>query len=59
MNYLKNQKLSVSEIAYLLGYTEAGSFIRAFKEWTGQSPKAYRLGVDGAGDTLLQDCQKE
>ncbi len=59
MNYLKNQKLSVSEIAYLLGYTEAGSFTRAFKEWTGQSPKAYRLGVDGAGDTLLQDCQKE
>ena len=38
---LLSQKLSVSEIARLLGYSESRSFTRAFRQWTGLTPTAY------------------
>lgn len=41
-NYLKNTTLSVDEIAYLLGYLESNSFLRAFLIWTGTSVSHYR-----------------
>lgn len=40
---LFSQKLSVSEIAHSLGYSESRSFTRAFKQWTGVTPSAYLL----------------
>jgi AraC-like DNA-binding protein len=40
LNYLAGMKLSVSEVAYLVGFAEPSSFTRAFKRWTGRSPKA-------------------
>ena len=39
--YLEGQKVTVNETAYLLGFSEASSFVRAFKRWTGLSPTAY------------------
>jgi len=38
---LKNMQLSISEIAYMLGYTEPSTFTRAFKSWTGKTPSEY------------------
>jgi AraC-like DNA-binding protein len=34
--------LSLEQVAYLLGYSEAAAFTRAFRRWTGTSPGAYR-----------------
>ena len=33
---------SFSEIAFLTGFSEQSAFSRAFKRWSGQTPKAYR-----------------
>jgi len=41
VEYLQGQKVTVNETAYLLGFSEASSFVRAFKRWTGLSPTAY------------------
>ena len=35
---------SVEDIAYALSYSDARSFRRAFRRWTGQSPADYRKG---------------
>ncbi len=40
--YLKEPGRSVSEVAYLLGFTEPSNFARSFKRWTGQSPQAFQ-----------------
>lgn len=41
-DYFKQGQLGFAEIAFLLGYQEQSSFNRAFKEWTGFNPSAYR-----------------
>ena len=40
--YLSQPELSIDEIALLMGFSEASSFHRAFKKWTGKTPSAYR-----------------
>jgi len=41
--YLGQTQLSIEEISGLLGYTEAGNFSHAFRRWSGQSPRDWRL----------------
>lgn len=41
-DYLSNRSLSLTEIALLLGYSEQSAFNRAFRRWTGQTPKQAR-----------------
>jgi AraC-like DNA-binding protein len=42
LQYLKEPGVSVSQIAWLLGYEGSTSFNHAFRRWTGQSPSAAR-----------------
>jgi AraC-like DNA-binding protein len=41
LNYLQNNKYNLSEIAFLLGFSELSAFSRAFKRWCGVSPTDY------------------
>jgi AraC-like DNA-binding protein len=43
--YLADRKLPISQIAWLVGYTEIGTFTRAFQRWTGMSPSAARQAL--------------
>ena len=43
LSHLREQNLSTTDIAYLLGFAEPSVFFRSFKKWTGQTPGAYRL----------------
>lgn len=40
--YLADEGLSISRIAWLLGYQEVSSFTHAFKRWTGETPREAR-----------------
>jgi len=44
--YIKNHNYSVTEIAFLLGYTDISAFSRAFKNWFGHSPTLARESAD-------------
>lgn len=39
---LQEEGLSVSEVAFRLGYNDVSNFSRAFRRWTGQSPSDFR-----------------
>ncbi len=41
--YLADEKLSISRIAWLLGFQEVSSFTNAFKRWTGTTPRQARV----------------
>lgn len=43
--YIRNNQLSLTEISFMLGFSEVSSFSRAFKRWTGESPSEYRDSV--------------
>jgi AraC-like DNA-binding protein len=42
LRFIKERDLSLSQIAWLIGYEGSTSFNRAFRRWTGHSPSAMR-----------------
>ncbi|MGH1340774.1 MAG: AraC family transcriptional regulator ligand-binding domain-containing protein [Nannocystales bacterium] len=39
---LADERLSIDEVAFLVGYSDDRAFRRAFQRWTGKSPAAFR-----------------
>ena len=39
VRYLGDRRLSLSDVAFLLGYADVGAFHRAHKRWTGNTPR--------------------
>jgi AraC-like DNA-binding protein len=42
VQYVKDTKIPLTEVAFLLGYSHVSAFSRAFRRWMGQSPNAFR-----------------
>jgi AraC-like DNA-binding protein len=47
--YLKERRLTLSEIALLLGYSEQSAFSRAFKQWLGITPLRFQKSLAASG----------
>ncbi|MDM0022465.1 AraC family transcriptional regulator [Variovorax saccharolyticus] len=43
--YVRQSSLSITEITFLLGFSDTSNFTRAFKRWQGVSPTAFREGA--------------
>ena len=42
MRHLEDPRHSVTDVTFLLGFSQQSAFTRAFKRWTGMSPSEYR-----------------
>jgi AraC-like DNA-binding protein len=47
MDYLRQDGLSLVDIAFLLGFQEQSAFTHAFREWSGMNPGAWRERAAG------------
>jgi AraC-like DNA-binding protein len=45
LSYMRQRQLPLSEIAFLVGYSELSAFSRAVRRWTGQSPRSLRKSL--------------
>jgi AraC-like DNA-binding protein len=46
--YIKERNLALTEIAYLLGFSEPSAFTRAFQRWYGVAPSQFRARASAA-----------
>ncbi len=42
LRFFEDASMNITEVAHLCGFSELSTFSRAFKRWTGMSPKDYR-----------------
>ncbi|MES2091698.1 MAG: AraC family transcriptional regulator, partial [Pseudomonadota bacterium] len=42
LDYLGSKDYAIGDVAFLLGFSEVSGFTRAFKRWTGSSPRSWR-----------------
>lgn len=40
--YVRDDKIDMTDLAFLLGFSELSTFSRSFKRWTGKSPSQFR-----------------
>lgn len=43
--HVRNKNMDLTEIAFLLGFSEQSTFSRSFKRWTGMSPSTFRNAI--------------
>ena len=53
-HYLQDGDLSMSKIAWMLGYQEASAFAHAHKRWTGRTPTEARAQAPSSLVPLMQ-----
>jgi AraC-like DNA-binding protein len=41
--------MRLSQVAYMAGYTEPAALVRAFRRWTGTTPRKFRDSAGGSG----------
>ena len=41
IDYLRQGRYSLADVAFLLGFTDQANFTRAFRRWTGKTPRAF------------------
>jgi len=46
LQYLKNQGMTLVDIAFILGFSEQSAFNHAFKRWTNKTPKQFQQSKD-------------
>jgi AraC-like DNA-binding protein len=51
--YVKDVRSDLTEIAFLLGFSELSTFSRAFKRLIGQSPSQYRNACEPGDQAVL------
>jgi len=49
--YLNDPNINLSDISYLLGFSQVSAFHRAFKRWTGVTPQHFRTSAYSPGKT--------
>ena len=55
LRYVAQPHIPLTEVAFLLGYSELSAFSRAFRQWTGMSPVRYRRRRIERGITVDPD----
>ena len=46
--YIRDRSITLTEMSFMLGFSEVSSFSRAYKNWTGKAPSAVRGAVAGS-----------
>lgn len=49
VRYMRNGEIVMSQLAWLLGYREPSTLIRAFRRWTGKTPREFWRELKQAG----------
>jgi AraC-like DNA-binding protein len=51
LEFVRQSSRTMTDIAFLLGYSDPSHFIRAFRRWTGMTPKEYAILGFSAGSS--------
>lgn len=54
--YLTERKISITDVAYLLGYRSHSQFFKAFKNWFGITPKTYQNNQINNTENVIEAC---